>query len=381
MLKNLHKILPRIYDAALNETHWRGALDAVAEATEAKGAVLFALDKVGLPFAVQQFSSAYRPEYLQYYIENLAKYEEEGFQKLMSLPVRTFVMDTEIWPDVARHGNRPDYEWMRKNVGILRRGSARLNDLPGFVDTVGLQFPDSMEQIPRELIEYGELLFPHLAKAVELHRSFAILKSRFDAVLGALDHVKIGVCITSGHGDVIVSNKEARRIIDIGDGLTLGRDSRLRCSDPSVEARLANAIREAVLTVKGSSNTHETLIGVKRRSCLVPLLLEVSPLSDSVGELDPTLRGAIVFIIDPQNPRPFSTRAVSQAFGLSTALAEVCNRMVDGYTDKEIADMRGVSVETIRSQMKAVYEKTHTRRRADLVRVALSVTPPIDPTP
>ena len=40
-------LIPQIYDAAVSEEHWPSALDAVAEGSEAKGAVLFASDTFG----------------------------------------------------------------------------------------------------------------------------------------------------------------------------------------------------------------------------------------------------------------------------------------------------------------------------------------------
>jgi DNA-binding CsgD family transcriptional regulator len=39
--------------------------------------------------------------------------------------------------------------------------------------------------------------------------------------------------------------------------------------------------------------------------------------------------------------------------------------------------MRGVSEGTVRAQFKAIYAKTGVGRRADLVRLALAVDPPI----
>jgi DNA-binding CsgD family transcriptional regulator len=51
--------------------------------------------------------------------------------------------------------------------------------------------------------------------------------------------------------------------------------------------------------------------------------------------------------------------------------------IVQGMTLQEIADGRGVSVDTVKSQVRAIYTKTRTRNRAELVRRALSVSPPL----
>jgi hypothetical protein len=67
-------------------------------------------------------------------------------------------------------------------------------------------------------------LLPHITKAVEIGRTFSQLKSRYSAVLTALDRVKVGLAIALPSGDVIVENEEAQRILSLKGGLKkLGR--------------------------------------------------------------------------------------------------------------------------------------------------------------
>ena len=371
-------LIPRIYDAASSQELWSSALDAVAEGADAKGCVLFALDTVGLPFSIHRFSGIYSGHDVEYYREHLLHYEAEGWDAVRAAPLRTFVLDQDLGWDLEALRSRPDYVFLREAVDVLRRGAARLNDSPGWIDSVALQFDPSMEHVPVALIRQAEAMLPHLAKAVELGRSFAILQHRYQAILSALDHVRIGVCVTSHHGSVIVANKEAKRIFDLGDGLTVAKDARFHCQDQDVSAQVDAAINAAIQTIKGEGDAAESIIAVPRRSGRHPFLIEVAPLSDSAGELERQLKGAVVFIVDPENPRPFAIETVAKLFALTPAECEVCALMVQGLTDAEIAMRRAVSVETVRTQIKAVYRKTDTSRRAELIRLTLSITPPID---
>lgn len=52
--------------------------------------------------------------------------------------------------------------------------------------------------------------------------------------------------------------------------------------------------------------------------------------------------------------------------------------MVDGLSAGEIADLRGTKEETVRSQFKPIDAKTGANRRTDLLRLAISVDPPIE---
>lgn len=371
-------LIPRIYDGAASEDLWPQALDAVAEACEAKGAVLFALDQVGMPFSVQTSCSLYDKADIEFYFQNLLRYEKAGWDSLRENPVRTFVRDEDIWPNVDDLRHRPDYAWLYQRANVLRRGAARLNDSAGWTDSVGLQFSACQTRIPRKTVKRIEAVLPHLAKAVELHRSFSILRSRFNAVLTALDHVKVGVCVTSCFGDIIVANAEAERIFALDDGLTISKDKRPVCTSPDASAVLSKAIREAVYAVNGRGGKSEILASVPKRSAAHPFLVEVAPLRDAAGELDIHLRGAIIFIVDPENPRPFSVSNVARCFNLTSAEADVCRLVIEGLVDVDIAAARSVSVQTIRSQIKSIYAKTGTCRRSQLIRLALSITPPIE---
>lgn len=79
-----------------------------------------------------------------------------------------------------------------------------------------------------------------------------------------------------------------------------------------------------------------------------------------------------MFVVDPENSVAISTQRLAALFMLSPAEAEVARAMVDGLSASEIADMRGTSEDTVRSQFKSIYAKTGVHRRADLVRLAIN---------
>jgi DNA-binding CsgD family transcriptional regulator len=121
------------------------------------------------------------------------------------------------------------------------------------------------------------------------------------------------------------------------------------------------------------------LVTVPRRSGRAAFLLEVAPLTDAGKEIGDSFTGCIVYMIDPSRPPRVSTDGMQQVFGLSDVEAAVCRLLIDGRTNAEIADIRGVSTETIKSQLKSLMNKTGVDGRVPLVRLALSVNLPIDP--
>ena len=65
-------------------------------------------------------------------------------------------------------------------------------------------------------------------------------------------------------------------------------------------------------------------------------------------------------------------------FGLTTAEADVWRLMVNGHPTQDIADIRNVSYETARSQVKSVLTKTNSSKRGDVIRLAVAVNLPVD---
>jgi len=369
-----------IYDAVLSDEHWPAALDGFACEIGSVGAVLVAVDKVGLPFTIMQATSNYPIEDVHYYFNTLGQYDEPVMTTQFAITPRfQLLRDEDVWGDVSKLEDRPDYKWLRERIGAHRRAGVRLSTDKGWMDLLALQFAQrDWRAVPDTMPVRLQRLLPHLAKAVEVNRTFSLLRSSYRAVMGALDYIRIGIAIVAQGGAVVACNREARRIFDLDDGLRLARTGQLLCSKPSQNSELIAAIAETSATSAGEGGTAERLLLIERKSDQRPFLIEVAPLRDVTGEIGTGFAGAVVFIVDPDNAKEISTERLSILFGLSQAEAAVARAMVDGLSAREIADLRGTREDTVRTQFKSIYSKTGIRRRADLVRLAISVDPPFE---
>ena len=71
-------------------------------------------------------------------------------------------------------------------------------------------------------------------------------------------------------------------------------------------------------------------------------------------------------------------RALAPLYGLTAAETEVGLLSLGGKSITEIAELRGVTHNTVRTHLKQVFSKTGARSQADLVRFLLS-GPPVEP--
>jgi DNA-binding CsgD family transcriptional regulator/PAS domain-containing protein len=371
------QFLPAIYDAALSDEHWPRALTLLSEQVPSVGAFLIAIDQVGLPFTIREAASTYRAEDLRYYFENFGHYDNANVEASTRMPPMRLLRDCDVVPSVTVLDDRPDYKWLRENIGARRKGGVRLSQGKGWLDVVAFQFANEWEGTSGAIQARLDVLLPHVAKVVEINRKFSILRHQYQAVLAALDHVRIGTCVTGPSGHVMVCNQEARRIFSLEDGLSLSRMGFLTCLTGELTAELSERVCAAASTARGEASAHEVIVFARRKSGARPFLIEIAPLRDSVGELERNMAGALVFIIDPQNHQAVSTRRLARLLGFTEAEAEICRLMVGGGSAAEIAEERSVSEGTVKSQFKAIYGKAGVNRRADLVRLALAVDPPV----
>src|SRR5205823_1921451 len=100
-----------------------------------------------------------------------------------------------------------------------------------------------------------------------------------------------------------------------------------------------------------------------------PFTLLLSPLPGSEGCDGPS---AIVFAADPAGAAPPTPVQLRHHFGLTAAEAALAVDIIRGQGLKACAKRLGISDPTARTQLQHIFEKTATRRQAELVRLLIA---------
>lgn len=373
--------LELIYDTAVNPSSWRRALDAKAAAIEARAIALVIRGKSAGARDLTMMSSVYldfsRTPAGWYYGAWLSRMQNQDWDFLRAQPPHEPVSDLESGYSADALDARKDYAFLRKRTGVSRRLGVRLNSDSVWFDAMSIGFDRQAVQIPRVASERSRALLPHLTKALEIGRVFALLKSRYKAALAALDHVQAGVAIALPDGQVIVKNTEAERILGLKDGIVLSAHGQIVASDPDVTSKIRAHIQDVGSTARGQADRHESLVSVARPSGLTPLLLDIAPVSDSKAELEKELDGVLITIIDPERVPYLRLDRFAEIYGLTKAETDVCRWIADGASIAEIAERRGTSPTTAKNQVSSVLSKAGIGSRVELIRLILRVLPPV----
>jgi DNA-binding CsgD family transcriptional regulator len=366
-----------LYATASSGDGWPRALDAISRLVGGNGALLFVQDEGPAELQITAASTAYKSEDVDLYLKSLVKDDEARWlQVLDELPPRTIQSDADIWPDREVYDAMPSVRFLRE-LDLYHRVAVRPCAHGGWKDALAVLFDGSRGGIRQAESHRLALLVPHLARAIEVQRPFHLLLRRFGAVLALLDRLGVGVLIVREQGEIVLSNCEAERILAAEDGLARGPRARLLAADALAQAELSSALRRAERAARLEAEAPDACLEIPRRTGAESYLADVLPFRDAGHEIGASFRGALLVVIDPDHREMVSILGLARSYGLTASETVVCRGIAQGMTLREIAEMRGVSFDTVKSQSRAVYAKTRTRNRRELVRRALSILPPL----
>ncbi len=135
-----------------------------------------------------------------------------------------------------------------------------------------------------------------------------------------------------------------------------------------VERRTSDAFDDVLATIRTNDGAFVARDAAGNPALFVRILVAQGSCSPSGGPF-----GAIVLATNP-NRRTIGDRRLFQiALGLSRAEAGVAATLLEGLDVKEVAARLHVSHETVRTHLKRIFEKTRTRRQAELLLVLMQI--------
>lgn len=217
-----------------------------------------------------------------------------------------------------------------------------------------------------------ERLLPHLQQAFSLSRTLNRQDTMNVSVMSALDRMNVGVAFVSPDGQVIATNHLANEIAGAADGICIGPDG-LCATNGLEQARLRTLIRRVSRYDLGKAKPR-VYMSIQREFGMRPLSIWVEPMTGDGVTCENQRTGATVYIVDPeQHTEPDQDWLIS-AFELTAAEARIAARLAIGTRLADVAHELGIGYETARTHLKRVFQKTHTDRQADLIRlIATSV--------
>ena len=181
-------------------------------------------------------------------------------------------------------------------------------------------------------------------------------------LFGILDHFAIGILLVDQRGKLLHANRAARTLLDSGLRLDDGH-----ANDAFPFGRVKGCIRSAI------SNATGRAWALRSNATDRPLFVTVTPiefrLDDALANASWPSQAALVILCDLDRPASLPVGSMVEAYGLTEAEARVVEAASGGIAIGEIARQLGLSPNTVKTHLRRIYEKTGTKRQAELARV------------
>ena len=202
---------------------------------------------------------------------------------------------------------------------------------------------------------------------IEAHlRRATVFLDRFEATRGEAvyrsvleDIPRSAAFLSDGGAGIAAFNRPAAVAFGLKDGAHL--------VDLPFDADDISLLRGVIYKV--ASGQAERVVTLRIRSSVTgsPVIVRIGPIaSDNAKPL------ALVMSTELVWPEGFEV-TVQEAFALTAAEVEIVQAMTLGLPIKDIAEARGRSAETVRTQVRSILAKTETHSQSELIRVMLGL--------
>ena len=347
--------LGELYEAVHEPKGWRSAMTEIIRRSESRRLVVTTVDLRRTDIVDIQFHG---PE------DSAAETGIREYAEEMSELDPTFlwardhpdagISETAAILSEQDHRNHPFIKWSKSRFGTAHWRAFYTQPVDDLSFVLSFHAPPDAEPPSRQQLPLQTLLFENLERAVRL-AARAPNFAADDSALIAIDAT----------GRPLSLSQRAEDILRGADGLTIA-GGRLKAQVPKTDAFLQHAIRAAVDPASGEAPGRG--VRIQRNSGKRDLMVVISPFPPSLDHLPQPRPAALVKLIELEM-REERLSEHSHLFDLSPRETEVASALLEGHSIASMAESLGVSRNTARNHVQALFRKTSTNRQSDLLRV------------
>jgi DNA-binding CsgD family transcriptional regulator len=376
---NVEQLLEALYGAAVNPERWEEALQRTVDLVGGcAGTHMDFIDDDGPQYAVKgavgwdlagAMADPTFPEWAQIDPWSPARFndpEDVVVQATKHVPAETYLASAFHNEYIGLYGA----DW-RDLLGF----GPRLRD--GARSIFSVYRWSKHDDFTASELELMNQLRPHMLTAFKTESRFGRLLKLTESLEASLEARDDAVIVLDRRSRIAFCNRRANRLFEGPDPVLRVRNGVLHLHEPELDRRFhkliaaslsSRAAIEDCLRAGGAMAWTDSVSEQRYALCVTPNLQVIAP------DHQPGLRSDPIAVISISDFRPRADRIaarVQAAFGLTTAERNLLARLLTGATLAGVCEETGVSMNTVRSQLKAIFRKTDTGSQAELIRIAL----------
>jgi DNA-binding CsgD family transcriptional regulator len=356
-----------IYETVTDPTIWSEVARRMGEQIGAQSFWMFDMDEGGPDFlALQGLSPALLDAYAAHFHSRdiLMAEELRRPQDFLGRAVREQdIVGEQVWQNSEIYNDlaRPNGMHHVLSMNLSTAQTQAVPFLTFFRPPGTLMFNDAA-------VSSCEKIIPHLRRAIRLNRLITVQRRdipQWTATL--LDQIAAGIFLLDGRGRVLHANRAARAILDRRDGLAI-RGARLVATGQQSGAWLDRALADGLAGHRRGGE-------LRLSRADGHWLLSICPLTEATAA---GLTGdghcrAWVWVSDTAAPSGNLARRLEALFGLTAAEQRVAAALARRLSPAEIAGQQGVSLNTVRTQVRRIFDKLGVGRQVDVTQLLAEI--------
>jgi DNA-binding CsgD family transcriptional regulator len=362
-------VIGAFYDAALDETLWRAALERLCDLTGSQAASFWVLDGSEQPrlptFIFVNFDLSSVKEYLDHTASL-----DPTIQYLVAHPHQRVVHDGLVITEREKD-KHPYYDWHNRRIETKFRMVGQTRLAPKVQAGVALHRTRKAGRYESKDIGRFSILHSHLERALAIGIRFGSQSATQQSTTEWLDRSAAAIVFIDERKHIVFANRAARAFESAGDGIKLGKDG-VTLLHRRDNDKLQSLIAQELSPIASPSASPGGTMRALRPSGKRPYGILVSPVSRNYPVLSMLRPAVCVVITDPDRQTPLPNHRLQSAFGLTVAEAKLAALLAAGEGLRSAAEKLEITYGTARTRLAEIFQKTDTRRQGELIRLLLA---------
>ena len=361
-LSEYNELVDLVYHGVDEDIPWKSFVDKITEQTFSRDASLI----FSCPYSADS-------EFFLVSSEDGLDLSREDLQEIMS--VSTFMIFANAKPTtvedvVSRESFLSSELYLKylKPINVSYILGQDIYDNDGLHIRLGIERTEDQQQFTQREKEILGLITPHFRRAIKF-RSRLKEGSYFSPFFGkAMAKLGIGCVLLDGRGQVVSVNKRAKRLFNADCGLCVKGGKLLTEND--VKWRDLNKAIDLVIAAhhnRCASQVGKVLrIGSKQSDAQLDVV--VKPIVGDMFQDSAESLAAVIYISEYSRPHThIDPDVLSKMYLFTKQEARLGVILAQGLSLSEAAEQLDLSINTVKTHLRGVYEKAGVNRQAELV--------------
>lgn len=366
----LHDLVSMFYECVLEPARWDAAVEKLATAFDVPAVHLLFWNKVEnrLQFdTVGAGPSGEREEVLAAAADYSSHWGQCDYRLSHStqLPAGTWFQCHEVFrernirdePFFNEYIKQWDFRWLA-GFHVLSRDHLTAH--------LGLHRRLSQQPLNRHEMTALAWLGRHLSNSARMFVDAEDLRHIASLGLDALHAWAVPSLLLESTGRVRFANRAAERLLRDDASLAFCA-AKIRLNDVALQRSFSRALDQAIHSGKGQAMAIPRSSGTSLIASFYPLP------RDGHRCLLASAKVVLLTLADPADLPASHQQILRQVFGLTMREAELALALCEGVSPTEFSQRLGVSIHTVRSQIRSIYTKCGISRQCDLARTIAAI--------